>query len=293
MLGLSLVSQVFFSCKKDEEKVTPPSSESGYFVVSSMSMSQASAPNGRIATVPSTTEFDLGSLRASKEYLFTITNGGAMPIFDVILTSNNAPFEITPKTIKTVPGKNQTGIMPLLTVGITHGRQLNGTAKAPVLAMGQNTATIKLRGKTISNQDTIEVTGEFKVLVDAKVFGVKFLSGGQTPTQNEFLAYKVSPSKGVTIVNTGNIKIHPRFEYGEYIWEVTGYKYIKTVNEFDLEPGEEKDITNFLAPIKYEGENTSYNDTYVHINDEGVVVATPGIPYAYDNIVYFSLRNDG
>jgi hypothetical protein len=277
LLSLCVLSQLFFACKKDDKQATPPGSEPGYFVVSSMS--QASAANARIANLPSpsATEFDLGQLRASKEFLFTITNGGDMPIFDVALTSDNAPFDITPKTIKSVPGKKQTGIMPLLTVGITHGRQLNGTAKAAVLSMGQNSATIKLTGKTLKDKDTIVVTGEFKVTINAKVFGVKLLPFNQEPIAIDNNAYVVSHTKGLKIINTGNIKIHPKVSY-------TGY-----VNEFDLEPGQEKDITNMLHPFR----NVEYYPDYtdIRIFDEGVVIDTAVIPNWYiDNVVIFNLK---
>ena len=103
-----------------------------------------------------------------------ISNGGDEPIFDVTLANDNTPFEISPKTIKIISNKNQTAIMPPLTVGITHGQQLNGTDAAPVLTKGYNRATTKLSGKTLSNKDIVEVTGECSITVEANVFRLTF-----------------------------------------------------------------------------------------------------------------------
>ncbi|MDO1449772.1 hypothetical protein Q0590_26070 [Rhodocytophaga aerolata] len=86
-----------------------------------------------------------------------------------------------------------------------------------MLPKGPNTASIKRRGKTISNQDTLEVSGEFKATIDAKVFGVKFLSTGLESVQDENLEYKVSAAKGVKKVNTGHINIPLKIPYSDYL----------------------------------------------------------------------------
>jgi hypothetical protein len=288
-----VLSQLFFACKKDEVGVTPTQpttvSQPGYFVVSP----QSSATNGRLSGPTFNTEFDLGILRSSKEFLFMISNGGDEPIFDVTLTSDNTPFEISPKTIKTISGKNQTAVMPLLTVGITHGRQLNGTAAAPVLNKGYNKATIRLSGKTISNKDTVEITGEFSVTIEAKVFSVTFFNGNQEPAFDEQLTYNVSVSKGVKMVNTGNVTIHSTLSYDGYkdVYGVGTY-WVEIKNEFDLEPGQEKDITNMIAPVKYGLDGSKiYPHTWVLINDEGVAKATPGISSMDPKFVLFHLES--
>jgi hypothetical protein len=222
-----------------------------------------------------------------------ISNGGDEPIFDVTLTSDNTPFEISPKTIKSISGKNQTAVMPLLTVGITHGRQLNGTAAAPVLNKGYNKATIRLSGKTISNKDTVEITGEFSVTIEAKVFSVTFFNGNQEPAFDEQLTYNVSVSKGVKMVNTGNVTIHSTLSYDGYkdVYGVGTY-WVEIKNEFDLEPGQEKDITNMIAPVKYGLDGSKiYPHTWVLINDEGVAKATPGISSMDPKFVLFHLES--
>lgn len=285
ILGLFVVSQLFFACKKEEEQVIPnkeeepvipkeepvipASSQPGFFVISSIE--QSSVANGRKSAETYNSEFDLGPLMASDRYLFMIANGGDEPIFNVALTSDNTPFEISPKTIQVVPGKKGSAIIPLLTVGITHGVKLRGVGTAPLLAIGLNKATIRMTGKTLSGTDTVEVSGEFIVKVDAKVMDAKILSAEIAPVLGSNWYYStpaliVEPSKIVKLVNTGNVPIHAIMEYDKYEFYGTDtypIKFLKIKNEIDLQPDETKDISSLIAPIsgkRMEGDtNFEYN----------------------------------
>jgi hypothetical protein len=175
LAALSGSGQLFVACQQ-QNQVVEPASTAGYFVVSATS--DGSLPGGRTGQGAAGSKFGLGDLKASREVLFVLVNGGEGAIFDVTLTSDKGPFEVSPKRIQSLPGKGSTGIVPLIKVGILHGRQLNGTGLAAALPAGLNESTLKLKGKTIANKDTVEVSGEFTVTVQAKVAGLKVLRNG-------------------------------------------------------------------------------------------------------------------
>ncbi len=168
LVALCVSGPLFVACQNRNEEVKPDAA--GYFVVTATG--EGASPGGRTAQGTSGTKFDFGDLKASREFLFTLANGGERAIFDVTLASSEDAFEVSPKRIQSLPGKGSTGIVPLIKVDVLHGKQLNGTGFVPALPAGLNESTIRLKGKTIANNDTVEVTGEFTVTVRAKVAGL-------------------------------------------------------------------------------------------------------------------------
>ncbi len=283
MLGLVLSSQLFFACQPKDEVVVPTptptpiptptlTKSAGYFVTAGKA----------------NPEFDLGELHGSNKYLFSVANGGDEDIFNVTLSSDNAPFEISPKNISTIPGKLSGGVVPVLTVGITHGLRLNGVGIAPTLPKGPNQARIKLKGKTLSGKDTIEVTGEFIVKVEAKVMDAKVLSGdveaivGTNSSGTPPLV--VEPAKTVKLVNTGNVTIQASIQYNKY--ELIGPDdspggFYQVKNQVELQPGETKDITSIVSLASGKGTQDGKNfyypgQTSISFKDAGVVSTTAG-----------------
>jgi hypothetical protein len=292
LLGLTLMSQLFFACKKDDEKVTPPSSQAGYFVISSID--QSSIANGRKSAETHDSEFDLGALLSSDKFLFLIANGGDEPIFNITLSSDNTPFEITPKSIQLVPGTKGSAIIPLLTVGVTHGIRIKGIGTAPNLPKGENKATIRMTGKTLSGKDTIDVIGEFIVKVDAQVVDAKVLSGGINAVKDSTDSFVIKPAKTVQLMNSGSVPIRATISYSRARIYLSGpdkgypfghpYQY---KNELELLPNEAKDITQMISPIQhYEEDGYDFTDYYYDgfsyieikpVKEEGVVVNLTGL----------------
>jgi hypothetical protein len=217
LLSIGLCSPLFVACQKHKDEATPTGggvNAAGYFVISSVE--RTSAPSGRTAAGEAV-RFDLGTLKASKEFLFMVANGGDEAIFDVTLTTDKLAFEIFPGKIQLVPGRKGSAIIPLLTVGITHGVNLNGIGNALTLPKGENTATITMRGKTLSGKDTVAVEGTFIVAVDAKVVDAQILSGESVvvPVKNSWgtTQWFVEPARTVKLVNTGNVTIQATISY--------------------------------------------------------------------------------
>ena len=126
--------------------------------------------------------FQLGDLKASKEFLFLLSNGGDNPIFDIRLTTNHPQFTIVPETISTLSGKSSVendNFIPLISLGILHGTQLNGVGYTSLLPMGENSATLTITGKTVENGDTIELASEYGFTLNAKLMDISLFSNGQ------------------------------------------------------------------------------------------------------------------
>jgi hypothetical protein len=282
-----VLSQLFFACKKDDEpiKIIKVATMPGSFVVT---------PYAGV-TVNSASEFELGDLFATYRYVFMLANDGGNPIFDVTLTSDKLPFEVTPKTIQVLPGKNENASPVSLTLDISHGVSLDLERRVPALPAGENKAIIRLKGKTLLEKDTIEVIKEFTVSVYARVMDAKILSGdidavlGTTFYDTSIPALIVEPSKTVKFVNTGNVAIravldHDKNEmYTEGGMDMAG-PYFVTTNEITVEPGQAADITNFVAP--FSGMRTEGDKKYNYYGNTGIILSSKT---AAAKIVSFSL----
>jgi hypothetical protein len=298
---MGLCGPLFVACQKHKDEVIPaeeipakeaeppaptvetPAATPGYFVISSIQ--RTTTPGGR-TTAGETIRFDLGALKASKEFLFMIANGGDEAIFDVTLTTDKPAFQIFPGKIQLVPGRKGSAIIPLLTVGVTHGVNLNGIGNAPTLPKGENTAIITMKGKTVSGKDTVAVQGEFTVAVDAKVIDAKILSGESEVAPVTFwgsLRWMVEPARTVKLVNTGSVAIQATINYMKTPMLTNGYPGQATYveNEVALQPDESKDISSSISkPEGYymeEGINYFYTGmTSIKIKDQGVVYNVNG-----------------
>jgi hypothetical protein len=124
--------------------------------------------------------FDLGEIKISKEFYFLLMNVGDMPIFDIVLSSNNPNFKISPTKInnlsstKNLSDNNSNQILPLITVGIEHGKRIDGNGYGNLLNMGINNSIITISGKTILGNDTIDISCSPLLIVDAKIMDVNF-----------------------------------------------------------------------------------------------------------------------
>jgi len=172
------------SCKKSEnESEVPNTLQPGYFVMTELRSSQ----NRQSATarVQNSREIDLGEIRASKEFDFILTNGGGSPIFDVTLeVSNNEDYTIYPQGIDVLASNSHInygageGFLPIVTLGVRHGINLDGIGYDEILEKGLNLATLKIKGKTLSGADTINLESEFEFSITALLMDIKYIIDG-------------------------------------------------------------------------------------------------------------------
>lgn len=173
IIYLILLTPLLNSCSDEEVN---QSKESSYFTLSQI---KSSSPNGRTSSESEiSTEFNLGDIKASKEFYFLLGNGGDKSIFNVKLETSNPMFTISPQKISILEGKNSTSnnIIPLLSLGILHGVQLNGVGYTGLLPMGKNQIILSITGKVLENGDSVEVSATFDMIVNAKQMDITLYS---------------------------------------------------------------------------------------------------------------------
>ncbi len=196
-------------------------SKSGYFVLTRLDTS-ANATSGS-ALKSLSADFDFGMLKASKEFYLLLSNGGDQPIFDIYLSSENESFSVFPSSIAKMQGKESDGesdgdVIPVITIGISHGIALNGVGYVPLLPYGTNSTELVIQGKTLDNGDTVDIESRFIISVTAMVMDIKFYNGeskidlynpdGYTTIKEGFAGlFNNRGTNTVSLVNTGNVPI--------------------------------------------------------------------------------------
>jgi hypothetical protein len=167
------------SCNKDNNEVNERTP--GYFILAELNNNESSSLKSTENI--STSTFDFGDLKASKEFFFLLVNGGDEPIFEIALSTDNSQFNIRPSQVDQLSGgtlldiAENTGLIPILTLGITHGTNLNGVGYDNLLPMGINTSILTISGKTIDNGDTINISNSYDILVNAQMMDVELYEG--------------------------------------------------------------------------------------------------------------------
>ena len=211
------------SCNKDNDEANK--STPGYFILAELNNNESSSLKSTENI--STSTFDFGDLKASKEFFFLLVNGGDEPIFNITLSTDNSQFNIRPSQIDQISGgtllniAENTGIIPILTLGITHGTNLNGVGYDDLLPMGINTSVLTITGQTIDNGDTIEISNSFDISVNAQVMDIELYEGpdkinianpnGSSSSNLGGLGflrfYSVYDTSTISIKNIGNVAI--------------------------------------------------------------------------------------
>ncbi len=275
MIAPLLVLLLFISaCKKSDNATVPETIKPGYF-----SLTLLSDDMKMMHELKSNT-YDFGDLKASKEFYFLLTNGGDQGIFDVQLSMDNNSFNISPGDIEFLPGglfiynEENIGLIPLLTLGITHGINLNGVGYDSMLSMGQHSSILTITGKTLEGEDTISIKSEFVFSAFARCMDIKLYSDSllinlENPDayvssfQGWLRGYFVSRSSMISAVNTGNVSIT--------IYQVVG---LNQYNPITLEPNDSLYINTMPSVwenIKYaiDGDGTISDQSRIELVNNG------------------------
>ena len=208
---------IILGCNKDDEI---PKLKSGYFILTEVKNSDLKNTKD-ICNASIKNEFLLGDLKASKEFYFLLSNSSDNPIYNIKLNTDNAQFSIMPEGISYLPGKNSNSydsFIPLITLGIIHGKQLNGVGNADLLPMGENSSVLTITGKTIEDGDSIITESEFRFKINAKIMDITLSENGNeinllnpiasfTSNLGEIIRYYYVSSEIVKITNIGNVDI--------------------------------------------------------------------------------------
>lgn len=254
-LLLCLMVTLIFSCK-DELSIKKP----GYFNLTEIKQSGNSGGRTNVTSVVDQS-YDLGDIKASKEYFFLLSNAGENPITEINLSTDNEMFVVSPSKISSLSGISVGGnsVMPLISIGVVHGFQLNGVGFTDLLPMGENKVNLKIDGKTIDNGTSINVESIFELVINAKQLDVTLYSASNEIDYTEPVsqcvgceyesglpyinAYEFNPANFI-IKNTGNVDViitlHPLGEFNEI--------------SLTLTPNEQETLT-FSVPASGQGLN--------------------------------------
>lgn len=240
------------SCSEDE----PKSKKSGYFKLAQVQSpgTRSTVRNARVGATEETS-FNLGEIKASREFYFMLVNGGETDITGVELETNNDAFIISPASISLLPSvtSEAESLVPLISLGIEHGPKLNGVGYTDLLPMGTNTAMLTITGSTVENGETVLLESTFTITVDAKTMDITLYSDDQEIDMSVFPAFFSGsefesglPGIPGYVINPENFKIKNTGNT-----DVT-VKIVHQVSEsqqaaYELEPNESATI-NFPAP---------------------------------------------
>lgn len=274
-ISLIFITLFLSGCNDEEVQKT----KSGYFTLSQLK----SPSNGRISSSNDVAaDFDLGDLKASREFYFILNNGGENPITDITLETNDTRFLISPQNIGTLPSASSSGaIIPLISLGVIHGVQLNGVGFTDVLEMGDNSSVLTITGKTTLNGEPIDLKSEFVFSVNAKKIDIILSENGNEIDLVNPIGFTgwtdigglgtvplySAPTKAVKIKNIGNVDliVTTRFLLAE---EIETQITLTPNQSVDLELKNDE-INEFTTIISLDGNGTISDNNRLQMGNNG------------------------
>jgi hypothetical protein len=265
------------SCIKNNQEEEVVKMKPGYFILTELKKSDLKSANeDSIKTV-----FSLGDIKASKEYYFILSNGGDNSIYDIEFETDNSFFTISPEKIGELASAKNNGsnLIPLISLNVIHGTQLNGVGYADLLPMNNNSAKIFVSGKIVDNVDTLIIKSTFTFHVNAKVMDVRIFDNDKeidikTPTGSVssnlgglgFIRYYEVSSGIIKISNIGNVNITCINHLSNEVMGVvikTEPKIILIDSTIDVS------LTNGLTIIELESNGTITDDERIQLGNNG------------------------
>lgn len=274
-----LIVIVFISCQKDDNNIK---SKSGYFMLTEIrNAGTKSTLHSNIDSIK--TVFSLGDLKNSRVFYFILSNGGDNPIFDIILKTDNPQISVSPGDMSFLPGKESLGsniIIPLIALEVVHGTQLNGVGYSELLPMGENLVTLSITGKTIENNDTINLSSEFFFKLNAKIMDISLfekeqefnllnpigsVAGALNTGAIDFIPYYRVISDTVRIQNIGNVEIS--LKVGEL--DIYGYYTESGITSIPENQSSQIPIKQHLTILILNSNGTITNASRIHLGKDG------------------------
>ena len=271
----------FSSCNKNKEEDEVNNRTPGYFVLAELNNKNSSLESAKSVAA---SNFDFGDLKASKEFFFLLVNGGNEPIFNITLSTDNSQFDVNPSQVPELSGgtiisnAENTGIIPILTLGITHGTNLNGVGFDDLLPMGVNSCVLTITGQTLDNGDTVDISSSFDFSVNAKVMDIELFKDGdiidiENPTGSVFATalanlgglgslryYSAWDTSAISIKNTGNVGIDV------YYGDESNQDNFVSIQESD---SVSIDMPNFITVIVLDSKGTITENNRIQLGNDG------------------------
>lgn len=268
-----------YSCSKDNGDDEVNTNTPGNFSLSRVGT--VKKVSLKSAQTKSSGVFNFGDIKASKEYYFLLSNSGDEPIFDIKLNMDNSSFSINPLSIDYLSGgmvikEESKGIIPMLTLGITHGINLNGVGFSDLLPMGENNSTLEINGKTIDGGDTIEISSYFDFSVYARVMDITLFENNSrinlesprgagamssNPGGLGFVRYySVYDTSSISVKNTGNVPIDL------YYGDPDSQTEMITLNQSDSSI---INLSAFINVLVFDSKGTITDNSRIQLGDDG------------------------
>ena len=168
--------------------------------------------------------FNLGSIKASRDFYFLLQNQGSYPITGITLQTDNSDFSVQPASIDRLESGSQTSVIPIIRGSAHHGLALEGIGLIDLMPMGSNTTLLSIHGQTqdeSANPLDVDLTADLQV--NALVMDIDIMDG-QSPLDlyhppwrmyggpwanyvDNHRFYQIQNPDNIQISNTGNIDI--------------------------------------------------------------------------------------
>lgn len=167
-------------------------------------------------TSVTSSSFDLGTIKASRDFYFILRNTGDFAVTGLQISSSNPSFTVSPSSIDSVNPERTSSIMAVIRVTAVHGVALDGTGYSnSLMALGNNETTISITGKTKNNINDIDVILNVNLGVYAQMMDISLLDGVSevsllTPslyTTSSWGSVPVYTCSTPILKNTGNVDI--------------------------------------------------------------------------------------
>lgn len=96
--------------------------------------------------------FDLGDVKASRDFYFILKNIGDTPVTDISIETDNPSFEVSPAAISRLEPDDEASFMQIICVSAIHGKPLNGIGYTSPMNLGNNRGGILIQGRTITGE---------------------------------------------------------------------------------------------------------------------------------------------
>lgn len=280
-----LTLTVTVSCSENEsvDKITPTS-----FTLAQIKSFDTA---GRmVSAIQEESGFDLGELRASKEFYFLLGSTENKAVFNIELESSNPQFTISPRKISALNSDDGSQVIPMLSLGVLHGIRLNGVGYTDLLPMGPNSTTITIRGKVLADGDSVDITAAFDMVVNARQMDIALYSGesaidfSNPVAQSSGLEYEseltaipvyLFDPANLKIKNTGNVSVTLAFTH-----LTSGNDTIRMT----LEPNQIESVT--LPPPIF----ADYVYALIHLDGGGAITNRSRIKQGVDGKGYLVIQ---
>jgi hypothetical protein len=234
ILGVGIIALAMLSCNEVTNPISPAKPlTTSHFVPASLSLvpmsglGKAAIISG-IAGLKNSSDsmsFDLGGIKASRDFYFEIRNTGTVDVTNIEIASSNPQFTISPQTLAVLRPQDSSQVSMILRVSTVHGVALDGTGFTEVMNAGTNTSQVSLSGQTRDANDApVAASASATLKVNAKLLDIKLLAstgvvdltkpvmhGNSSLGGLGWLPMYYCPGSAATMVNTGNVAI--RYTY--------------------------------------------------------------------------------